>query len=290
MVGSSYFSYGTFSTNIQPNMRYGITLSARLAGMMMDIDRLGAIRVDSNNDKNAWVAFNAAQGPRHSANEHLVPESLFDSPQTVEKETNAYSAVKALQIAAQQGQKIFTITKENINIVLPQLQHKALIVEDIQNAVAAGKVVTISQKVISQNGWTGVGYSIVDLATGAVAYLIGGAADGGFAYALGLAAASMIVIALVGVLGTGGFGAAATAPFILGLIGPILVTFLMLLAIMAYKYKDDDFMKACFFGGLVFNLGLAMGELGKVYGAIGSFIGGYSAFNTWHQCYFPSNG
>ena len=178
-MGNAYFSFGTFSTTIQPNVRYGITLSASLKGMMMDIDRLSAMRVNTDNNRQVWVAFNAAQGARHSANEHLIPESLFNDPNAITKNVHGISAVKALQIAASQGQKIYRIDQSNISTVIPQLQHKTIIIEDIQNAVAAGKIVTISQKAITQNGWTGVGYSIIDPSTGAGAYLIGGAADGG---------------------------------------------------------------------------------------------------------------
>lgn len=65
MVGNAYFSFGTFSTTIQPNVRYGITLSASLKGMMMDIDRLSAVRVNTDNNRQVWIAFNAAQGSRH---------------------------------------------------------------------------------------------------------------------------------------------------------------------------------------------------------------------------------
>ena len=87
---------------------------------------------------NQIIAFNTAQGPRQSANEHLIPEALFDDPATTEKEAEAVSAVKALSIASHQGQKIFTINQSNINQVLPLLRHKAAVIEDVQNAVSAG--------------------------------------------------------------------------------------------------------------------------------------------------------
>lgn len=256
MVGNAYFSYGTFSTNIQPVVRYGITMSAKLAGMMMDIDRLSAMRVNTDNDRDAWVAFNAAQGARHSANEHLVPESLFDNPQTVEQEVNAYSAVKALQIAAQQGQKIFTITQANISNALPQLQQKSIVIDDIQNAVAAGKVVTISQTTISQNGWTGVGYSIVDPATGAGAYLIGGAADGAFAYITGLLLGIAITTAITAfVVETGGLGAlylANTAPILLLEITAIWEIIKIQLNKMAGgNTQKAEFYRGCFVQGFL---------------------------------------
>ncbi|PTQ90506.1 transglutaminase-like domain-containing protein [Agitococcus lubricus] len=178
VITNRFLSFGTFSSNLQPNLKYGFPLNVRFAGMMMDIDRLMRQAVAKNNDKQELIAFVASQGPRQSANEHLIPEQLFDDPTTNITDAEAVSAVKALQLAAEAGQKIFTVTQANINTVLPQLNHKAVIMEDVRNAVNAGKVVTISQRAISYNGWTGAGYSIVDTQTGAGAYLIGGGADG----------------------------------------------------------------------------------------------------------------
>lgn len=114
-----------------------------------------------------------------SANEHLVPEALFDDPNTPVKEAEGISAVKALKIAMQQGQKVYTITQANQATVLPLLNHSANVMQDIQNALVAGKVVTVSANKISYNGWTGSGYILLDQNTGAGAYLIGGGADGG---------------------------------------------------------------------------------------------------------------
>ena len=180
VIDHRFMSFGTFSSNLQPNLKYGFPLTVRFAGMMMDIDMLFSQAVAKNNDRQQLIAYVASQGPRQSANEHLIPEQLFDDPNTNIKDAEAVSAVKALQLAAEAGQKIFTVTKENASTVLPQLQHKALIMEDVRNAVNAGKVVTISQAPIQYNGWNGVGYSIVDTNTGAGAWLIGGGVDGSF--------------------------------------------------------------------------------------------------------------
>lgn len=178
IIDHSLMSFGTFSTYIQPKQVYGLTTAARLSGMMMDIDRLGSQTVDKDNQRDKLVAYMMAQGPRQSANENLIPEALFDDPATTEQEVEAVSAVKALQLAAQQSQKIFTITQDNLSQVLPQLAHKATVIQDVKNAVAAGKIVTISQTMISYKGWTGTGYILLDPQTGAGAYLIGGGQDG----------------------------------------------------------------------------------------------------------------
>lgn len=82
-------------------------------------------------------------------------------------------------MAESQGQKIFKITNANIANVLPQLSHNQATKGEIINAVNAGNEVTISEARITQNGWTGLGYFIVDPDTGAGSYLIDGKANGG---------------------------------------------------------------------------------------------------------------
>jgi thymidine phosphorylase len=79
--------------------------------------------------------------------------------------------------------KMIKICNINSDQMLPQLAHKALIIQDVKDAVAAEKIVTISQSTVSYKGWTGAGYILIDPNTGAGAYLIGGGADG--AYILG---------------------------------------------------------------------------------------------------------
>ena len=81
-----------------------------------------------------------------------MPEQLFDDPKTTEKEVKGVSAVKALQIAQQQGQTIYTITKENYNQVLPKLSLSANVMSDIQNAINADKVVTVHEKISAIRG------------------------------------------------------------------------------------------------------------------------------------------
>ena len=191
-----YMSFGTFSTSIQGTYSWGVLRQAKLAGMMMDIDRLSATSVDNDNNRQNWVNFNVSQGARMSANEHHIPESFFNNPSSIIKSANAISAVKALQFAVNQGQKIYQISQNNINTVLPQLNHNSDTITDISNAVAAGKIVTISQTKVSVSGWTGSGYIILDPNTGAGAYMIGGGADGGFLsdeWAIGLSLLGMVI-------------------------------------------------------------------------------------------------
>jgi hypothetical protein len=149
------------------------------------------------------VAYNRIRGQYASALEHATPERFFvdtttcNLPTATPTSTPAFdpakpacaegiSAVKALAVAQSQGQKVFTVTSQNIAAVLPQLSgHSQQTRADVQNAVNAGKEVTISQARITYSGWTGAGYVIIDPQTGAGSYLIEGGANGGvFALAL----------------------------------------------------------------------------------------------------------
>jgi hypothetical protein len=68
--------------------------------------------------------------------EHAVPEPMFVNDQTPGE---AISAVKALQKANASGQRIYHLTLANQATALPNLHHNALVMEEIRNALAAGK-------------------------------------------------------------------------------------------------------------------------------------------------------
>ena len=89
-----------------------------------------------------------------------------------------------MQVASQEGQTIYHITKDNYSQILPQLKLSSHVMSDIRNAINAGKQVTVHEKNISYKGWSGNGYIIIDPNTGAGAYLIDGGANERFISAL----------------------------------------------------------------------------------------------------------
>ena len=64
---------------------------------------LGYIEANDDREKLTAYKYNLARGPSYSLNENLVPEQLFDNPNTPEKEADGISAVKALSLAAHFG-------------------------------------------------------------------------------------------------------------------------------------------------------------------------------------------
>ena len=222
-------SIGTFSTNLKTEYRYGLATRVKPTGVMMDIDRILKQTVDKDNVRAKVTAYNRATGPSMSLNENLIPEQLFDDPKTTEKEAQGISAVKALQIAAQQGQTIYTVTKANYAEILPKLNHSTDVMTDVKNAINAGKEVTISQTQVHAFGWSGTGYIVLDPKTGVGGYLIGGGADGGFTNWIKDNGTNIgLVLAFAGLFALGlGF---ANLSMIIGVISIIIATYLFYLA------------------------------------------------------------
>src|SRR5690554_3160073 len=181
-----------------------------------------------DNDREQWVNYNRASGARLSAMEHLVPEHktagavlhseaaqwvnhmdvVNEMFSTDENPAHGISAVKAIQLAAAEGQKIWTITQANLDIALANIQLSNDIKTDIRNAVNAGQEVTTHEKFVNFYGKTSAGYTILDPETGAGAYMISSGENGGD-----------IVTKIADVLGIVGFaagiiGTAFSVPFL----------------------------------------------------------------------------
>lgn len=169
-------SYGTFKTIAQTVYSFGVPHSVSFPGVNMDINwyLTSAAAKDGNTQKRTH--YYLATGPRISAFEHIIPEQLFSMP---DQPVKGVSAIKALAIAASQGQRIYAIDADNINVALPQLKINKDIEVEIRSAVNAGQQATVSQNAVSYAGWHGTGYVILDPATGAGAYKISGGANGG---------------------------------------------------------------------------------------------------------------
>ncbi|ESP63027.1 TolA protein [Smithella sp. ME-1] len=186
-------SESIFSFALNVGYMFGMPRSVSAGGFVMDVDRNVNIVSDLNGDTNNNIKFMRKSGMNSSALEHQVPEMMFSSQN---HPVQAVSAVKALKIANDSSIPIFVINKSNVNNILPQLQLDEKVITDIQNAVNAGNVVTVSKTDITYNGWTGCGYIISDPTTGAGAYMIGGGLNGG--QVLNTDDVAKLVIAIVG--------------------------------------------------------------------------------------------
>ena len=249
MFDAPALSYGLFHAQVRPNKLYGIvTTGVTFQGLNMDVGHLRHMRwvKDDNpastiNNKpdliqngksaaqNRWIAYNKMRGQYSSAMEHAVPEQAWvnrntckyvdESGQvknpTLQPCAEGISAVKAIAIAQSQGQKIYTITRENAATALPKLPVGGDAGAEIRSAIQAGKEITVHESQISAYAWTGYGYTVIDPDTGAGGYIIEGKGNGGW---LSLAAAALEGIATITV------GALFTSFILVALGGKALVS------------------------------------------------------------------
>ena len=204
-------SYGLFHAVAEPIYSFGIARQVKFPGVNMDIGHIRHQTWAKDNDVQKWVNYNKINGQHMSALEHAVPERFFNDP----AQCNVYgttapvaglpdcprgiSSISALQIAASQGQRIYTITQAvynaNPGMVNTHLgAHSAQTQQRISEALNNGMEVTIHQSPISQDGWTGAGYIITDPQTGSGAYEIEGGSNG--AWILGAIAGALGVLGL----------------------------------------------------------------------------------------------
>ncbi|MCG6535768.1 MAG: transglutaminase, partial [Syntrophales bacterium LBB04] len=148
-------SESIFSFALNVGYMFGMPRSVSVGGLVMDVDRNVNIISALNGDINKKIGFMKVSGMISSVLEHRVPEIMFSSQNNP---VHSVSAVNALKIANDSSIPIFVINKSNVNNILPQLQLDEKVITDIQNAVNAGNVVTVSKTDITYNGWTGCGY------------------------------------------------------------------------------------------------------------------------------------
>jgi hypothetical protein len=169
-------SYGTFGTSLNVSYFFGIPNKVGFSGVVMDVDRLADNSESKINCWDVWSDFNKQTGAMASYLENLVPEQLFS---TEDNQLDGISAVKALAIAGQQGQKIYTLTSANANL-LSEITIESTSRQEIQNALNAGKEVTVHQEPINEFGWNGSGYVVIDPDSGAGGYKLNGGGNGGY--------------------------------------------------------------------------------------------------------------
>lgn len=163
-------SEGIASFTVSVQSIFGMPKSALPSGVNMDVAMAGVSVNAKDGDTSKEMAYMNLHGLVGSYNEHDVFEKIDGF--------SSVSAVKALQLAAAGGTLIVNITAMNVAQILPALKINEQIKADIQNAVGAGKDVTVSQSNVQINDWNGVGYIIKDSISGAGAYMISGGLAG----------------------------------------------------------------------------------------------------------------
>jgi hypothetical protein len=239
-------------------------MAAGSDSMMMDVDRVMQTVFSKDGDMKKVKQFMLSSGLLSSTLEHAVPEQLFT---TTNSSPEGISAVKAIQMANDQGIPIYTIDQSNINMILPKLQINSDAIADIQNAVNSGKEVIVSRANVTLENWTGCGYIIIDPITGAGAYMISGGTNGMKLLGGVLLALSIIffILAVITAAPTGGLGA-----FIFGWFG--IMALYGMNCVLSGKQKADEFNKCISIAIIWHLLGAIIGVEEKPGGVVLSII------------------
>jgi len=319
-------SYGLVHAQVRPNKLWGlITTGITAQGLNMDVGHVRHIRWvrDDNpqstvNNKpelsangkpaaqNRWIAYNKLRGQYASAMEHAVLEQFWvdksacrytDENGSVQNPSSSpcaegISAVKAIAIAQQQGQKIYAITAQNAASALPHIPVTGAVGAEIRSAIQAGKEVIFHEKQITAHGWTGYGYVITDPETGAGAYLIEGKGNGGFLdnFNTLFAAGMMFIISLLALSEI----ALILSVIILALSIFLLVINLMPLHLAALENDCGSFAAYLFIALEIFAFFLPVmlggGIAGIAFGAVLSFIASGAFIAAAPVCAYLRNG
>lgn len=190
------YGYGTFGYEPNVNTLFGFPRAITPGGIGVNV-RLGWVAHALDGDTTKQPSLGLQTGMLSSALEHSVPEKMFSTPT---QPAQGVSAVKALQIASSQGQRIYHITPQNQVQVLPNLHLDGLAMSEITQALATGKEVIAHTDRISVPGWTGEGYILFDPTTGSGSYKITGGTNGSYlALALSILLAAIALIPQVAV-------------------------------------------------------------------------------------------
>ncbi|VAW81013.1 hypothetical protein MNBD_GAMMA12-791, partial [hydrothermal vent metagenome] len=266
-------SNGLFGYVPKVQLFFGLPREVNIGTVEMDIDNVSTFTADLSNNKEDVKDFVYQVGIMSSVLEHFIPEEMFVTNEGVRGA--AISAIKALNIAASEGQPIYSLTSSNIDARSQDLNLDSLTMSNIQAAVAAGQTVIAHQDSINYFGWTGSGYIVLDEATGSAAFMISDGTNGASFFFGAYVGFLLIFGSLLFMIGTVAVGPAAIFAW-LALIGFVLA----IVASFATAYVMDEesliFDNGCFISGFLTVIGGFVNIVG-VIGAFAAIAGGLLA-------------
>lgn len=162
-------SLGVFAQRLAVTYAFGIPVSGSYMGRSMDV-RI-SVRTEGQLPKSERTVFFQTSGTLASFLEGSTLDILFGH-----SIGSSRSASRLIADALAQGQRLYTIDVSNLSTALPLIDARPEVLEDITNAVNAGKVAYIHQSRLVEGTWSGSGYALLDPETGAGAFTL----DGGF--------------------------------------------------------------------------------------------------------------
>jgi hypothetical protein len=124
---------------------------------------------DHEQERAFWGHFDA----KNTAAEHAIIEQLQNKP--------AVSAIRVLDLANSQGVRVYRLVSETVEALLPNLDYRSALKDELRQYVASGNVVVVPQHRLTYNQWRGTGWLLYDPSYGSV----GGVMDGSMVVAQG---------------------------------------------------------------------------------------------------------
>ncbi len=150
---------------------YGQITGIDFGQMYIDVDMDSHCVISLYGDEDSEKEFMFATGIISSTYESGLWEELTGE--------ESVSTITVLEEASNQGIEILTINDSNLEESLETLNTTDSTLTEIRNAVNAGNLVIIPEQDMVMGSWSGTGYIILDMETGAGAYLISGGLNGG---------------------------------------------------------------------------------------------------------------
>jgi hypothetical protein len=166
---------GSYGYEPRVDSVFGIPRSINPGNLVMNVPIVNIVGQDSPHYVANKRAYTTLIGFVSSVLEASVPEQLISLSS---EQNKAVSAVTALEMALQQGGRVYNLDSTNAAAVLPQTALAADATAEVYAALNVGKQVLVHTGAVTVPGWQGAGYIILDPETGSGAYKINGNANG----------------------------------------------------------------------------------------------------------------
>ena len=164
-------SVGMTGYQVRSETMWGMPVGIAEGNLYIDIDLNNVAAISRDGDKDSEFKYITASGVMSSAYEGTVWSEFTGEP--------GVSTISILEEAEEEGQSILMLSKMNFEEQKANLHLDRTTMSAVQQAVNAGKIVTVHTDMITYGEWEGFGYIVTTPETGGAAYMISGGLNGG---------------------------------------------------------------------------------------------------------------
>lgn len=164
-------SVGMTGYAVETSTLFGMVVGISEGSLYIDIDlnKVAAISRDGNRDNE--YQFMTASGMLSSSFEGVVWEDLTGE--------EGISTISLFEEAQNQGQEILMLSSANYEKEKSNINADSSTVRAVEQAINAGKIVTMHTDKLTCDEWEGFGYIVTTPETGSASYMISGGLNGG---------------------------------------------------------------------------------------------------------------